>query len=74
MVMLRTGIKGPYREIVAELVQLVRHKDGLVFCFEVATLVKSLPKIRSGKIVSHDQKNRRGNNDSVPLTIDNPQS
>ena len=51
LVVLKLGVERSEREIVAELVQLVREKIGPVACFKVATVVNRLPKTRSGKIV-----------------------
>jgi propionyl-CoA synthetase len=51
LVVLKRGVERSEREIVAELVQLVREKIGPVACFKVATVVNRLPKTRSGKIV-----------------------
>ena len=51
LVVLKLGVDRAEREIVAELVQLIREKIGPVACFKVATVVNRLPKTRSGKIV-----------------------
>ena len=51
LVVLKLGVERSEREIVAELVQLVREKIGPIACFKVATVVNRLPKTRSGKIV-----------------------
>ena len=47
----RPGAAREREELVAELVALVRERIGPVASFKVATLVKRLPKTRSGKIV-----------------------
>jgi len=51
LVVLKLGVDRSEREIVTELIQLVREKIGPVACFKVATVVNRLPKTRSGKIV-----------------------
>jgi propionyl-CoA synthetase len=51
LVVLKLGVERTQKDIVAELVQLVRDKIGPVASFKVATVVNRLPKTRSGKIV-----------------------
>jgi propionyl-CoA synthetase len=51
LVVLKLGVERTQKDIVAELVQLVRDKVGPVASFKVATVVNRLPKTRSGKIV-----------------------
>ena len=63
----------PYNEICAELVQLVRERIGPVASFRLATVVKRLPKTRSGKIVRGTiKKIADGAEYRVPPTIDDP--
>jgi len=58
---------------VAELVRLVRHEIGPIACFKVATVVKRLPKTRSGKIVRGTiKKIADGVDYRIPPTIDDP--
>ena len=51
LVVLKAGAAREREELVAELVELVRQRIGPVASFKTATLVKRLPKTRSGKIV-----------------------
>ncbi|MEP6913365.1 MAG: propionyl-CoA synthetase [bacterium] len=78
LVVLKAGVDrvsdGSVNEgIVAELVQLVRDQIGPVACFKIATVVKRLPKTRSGKIVRGTiKKIADGAEYRVPPTIDDP--
>ena len=61
------------REIAHELVELVREKIGPVASFKTATVVKRLPKTRSGKILRGTMKRMAdGTEYTVPATIDDP--
>ena len=51
LVVLKAGADRDRTELVAELVELVRQRIGPVASFKTATVVKRLPKTRSGKIV-----------------------
>ena len=51
LVVLKHGAVRDRVELVAELVELVRQRIGPVASFKTATVVKRLPKTRSGKIV-----------------------
>ena len=58
---------------MAELVELVRQRIGPVASFKTATVVKRLPKTRSGKIVRGTiKKIADGVAYTVPPTIDDP--
>ena len=71
LVVLKLGVERSEREIVAELVQLVREKIGPIACFKVATVVNRLPKTRSGKIVRGTiKKIADGVDYRVPPTIE----
>jgi propionyl-CoA synthetase len=73
LLVLKAGVERAHKEIVAELVQLVRAQIGPVACFKVATVVKRLPKTRSGKIVRGTiKKIADGVAYRVPPTIDDP--
>src|ERR1051325_221092 len=73
LVVLKLGVERSEREIVAELVQLVREKIGPVACFKVATVVNRLPKTRSGKIVRGTLKKiADGVEYRIPPTIEDP--
>ncbi|MCZ6528866.1 MAG: propionyl-CoA synthetase [Chloroflexi bacterium] len=59
--------------IVQELVQMVREEIGAFASFKVATIVKRLPKTRSGKILRGTMKNiADGVEYRIPATIDDP--
>ncbi|MCA1576240.1 MAG: hypothetical protein LC794_02600 [Acidobacteria bacterium] len=59
--------------LVNELIQMVREKIGPVASFKVATIVKRLPKTRSGKIVRGTiKKLADGVEYRMPPTIEDP--
>jgi propionyl-CoA synthetase len=73
LVVLKAGASRNREELVAELVELVRQRIGPVASFKTATLVKRLPKTRSGKIVRGTiKKIADGVAYKVPPTIDDP--
>ena len=73
LVVLKAGVQRSNGEIVPELVQLVRERIGPVASFRVATIVKRLPKTRSGKILRGTiKKIADGVEYRVPPTIDDP--
>ncbi|MCH9053440.1 MAG: propionyl-CoA synthetase, partial [Proteobacteria bacterium] len=60
-------------EIVKEVVQMVRESIGPVAAFKIATVVKRLPKTRSGKILRGTMaKIADGEDYRMPATIDDP--
>jgi propionyl-CoA synthetase len=70
---LKAGVSRPEAEIVAETVRMVRERIGPVAFFKVATVVKRLPKTRSGKILRGTmQKIADGEDYKTPATIDDP--
>jgi propionyl-CoA synthetase len=70
---LKAGVDRPEAEIVHEVVQLVRDRIGPVAAFKTATVVKRLPKTRSGKILRGTmQRIADGQDYKVPATIDDP--
>lgn len=72
-VVLKAGVDRPHDEIVRELVQMVREKIGPVASFKIATVVKRLPKTRSGKILRGTMKKiADGEEYRLPATIDDP--
>jgi propionyl-CoA synthetase len=72
-VVLKSGVTRDEREIVAEIIALVREKIGPVASFKQALVVKRLPKTRSGKIVRGTMKKiADGQPYNVPATIDDP--
>ena len=73
LIVLKAGVRRSYGEIVTELVQMVRDRIGPVASFRVATVVKRLPKTRSGKILRGTiKKIADGVECRVPPTIDDP--
>ncbi len=70
---LKAGVDRPEPEIVGEVVKLVRERIGPVAAFKQASVVKRLPKTRSGKILRGTmQKIADGEDYRVPATIDDP--
>ena len=70
---LKAGVKKPSDQIVAETVKLVRDRIGPVAFFKVATVIKRLPKTRSGKILRGTmQKIADGQDYKAPATIEDP--
>lgn len=73
MVVLKAGVNRPDKDILNELVALVRDKIGPVAAFKVVTIVKRLPKTRSGKILRGTMKKIADGKDyKMPATIDDP--
>ncbi len=72
-VVTKAGVARPDSEIVAELVSMVREAIGPVAAFKTATVVKRLPKTRSGKVLRGTMKKiADGLPFSTPATIDDP--
>ena len=70
---LKAGVDKQDEEIVSEVVQLVRSQIGAVASFRQATVVKRLPKTRSGKILRGTMSNiADGEEYKMPATIDDP--
>jgi propionyl-CoA synthetase len=73
LIVLKAGVRRSNSEIVNETVQMVRERIGAVASFRVATVVKRLPKTRSGKILRGTiKKIADGVAYQVPPTIDDP--
>jgi propionyl-CoA synthetase len=73
LVVLKAGVTRDHGAIVAELIERVRERIGPVASFKTATVVKRLPKTRSGKIVRGTiKKIADGTSYTVPPTIDDP--
>jgi len=73
LVVLKAGVNGDSAAIVTELVQMVRDQIGPIACFKKATVVKRLPKTRSGKILRGTmRKIADGQEYCMPSTIDDP--
>ena len=73
MVVLKAGADVEDETMSKELVQLVRQKIGPVAAFKLVTVVKRLPKTRSGKILRGTMKKiADAQEHKVPATIDDP--
>ncbi len=73
IVVLKAGVKHSDEEITRELVQQVRERIGPVAAFKLATVVRRLPKTRSGKILRGTMKKiADGVEYRIPATIDDP--
>ena len=73
LIVLKAGVRRSHDEIVSEAVQMVRERIGAVASFRVATVVKRLPKTRSGKILRGTiKKIADGVDYQIPPTIDDP--
>ncbi len=70
---LNAGVERNDEEITKEVVQMVRDRIGPVAAFKIATVVKRLPKTRSGKILRGTIQKIADNKDwKMPATIDDP--
>ena len=73
LVVLNAGVDRDKDEIVNEVVKMVRERIGPVAAFKIATVVKRLPKTRSGKILRGTMQKIADNKEyGVPATIDDP--
>jgi propionyl-CoA synthetase len=69
----KAGVARSEADITRELVEMVRERIGPVASFKVVTLVKRLPKTRSGKILRGTMKRIADGVDyNAPATIDDP--
>jgi propionyl-CoA synthetase len=70
---LKAGVERDPADVVREVVQMVREQIGPVASFKTATVVRRLPKTRSGKILRGImQKIADGQEYTTPATIDDP--
>lgn len=70
---LNAGVDRDNTDIIKEVIQMVRERIGPVASFKTATVVKRLPKTRSGKILRGTIQKIADNKDyKVPATIDDP--
>jgi len=70
-VVLKEGIERDHQSLVDGIVQLVRDEIGAVAAFKIATVVKRLPKTRSGKILRGTMRSMAdGKEWSMPSTIE----
>ncbi len=72
-IVLKAGVDRTDEEIVKEVVAMVRDRIGPVAAFKTATVVKRLPKTRSGKILRGTIQKIADNKEfKAPATIDDP--
>ncbi|MBX9633979.1 MAG: AMP-binding protein, partial [Magnetospirillum sp.] len=72
-VCLKAGVTKPDAQVLKEIVALVRETIGPVAAFKSCTVVKRLPKTRSGKILRGTMQKIAVNQDyKMPATIDDP--
>lgn len=72
-IVLKAGVTRDHQEIIKEVVQMVRDRIGAVASFKTATVVKRLPKTRSGKILRGTIQKIADNKEyRMPATIDDP--
>lgn len=73
LVVLKKGVSRSERDIVSELIAMVRERIGPIACFKVAIVVERLPKTRSGKVLrSTCKKIADGIDYRMPPTIEDP--
>ena len=71
LLVLNAGVDRDHAEVVKEVIQRVRDLIGPVAAFKTATVVKRLPKTRSGKILRGTMRSIADKKDyKVPATID----
>jgi len=72
-IVLKAGVTRDHKDIIKEVVQMVRDRIGPVASFKTATVVKRLPKTRSGKILRGTIQKIADNKEfKMPATIDDP--
>jgi propionyl-CoA synthetase len=72
-IVLKAGVTKAEGDIIKEVIQMVRDRIGPVAAFKTATVVKRLPKTRSGKILRGTIQKIADNKEyKVPATIDDP--
>jgi propionyl-CoA synthetase len=73
LIVLKDGIERDASDVTRELVQRVREHIGPVAAFKLATVVRRLPKTRSGKILRGTMVKIANHEDfKTPATIDDP--
>lgn len=74
MMVLNDGVNRSEEEVCREATQLVREKIGPVAAFKLCTVVKRLPKTRSGKVLRATMRKIADNETwKLPATIDDPE-
>lgn len=72
-IVLKSGVKRDPHSILQEVILMVRERIGPIASFKVATVVRRLPKTRSGKILRGTMKKiADGDAWEVPPTIEEP--
>ena len=70
---LKDGVNTEHKQIIEDVIRMVRAEIGPVAAFKVAVIVKRLPKTRSGKILRGIiQKIADSADYDIPATIDDP--
>jgi propionyl-CoA synthetase len=70
---LKAGVTVDHDQIIREAIKMVRDQIGPVAAFKTATIVKRLPKTRSGKILRGTMRSIADQKEyKVPATIDDP--
>ncbi|MCI2431200.1 propionyl-CoA synthetase, partial [Candidatus Acetothermia bacterium] len=70
---LKAGVNRDHREIISEVLQMVRKEIGAIASLKNVVVVNRLPKTRSGKILRSTMRQiADGQEYKVPSTIDDP--
>ncbi len=73
LIVLKDGVERDEAELAKELVQRVREQIGPVAAFKLATVVRRLPKTRSGKVLRGTMVKIANHEEfKMPATIDDP--
>ncbi len=73
LVVLKSGVNRPTRDIENELVELVRDRIGPVASYKISRIINRLPKTRSGKVLRATMRCiADGTPYRMPATIDDP--
>jgi len=73
LVVLKDGVGIAEADLEKELAAMIRHEIGPIACYKQTTVVKRLPKTRSGKILRKTmRKIADGQDFKMPSTIDDP--
>ena len=74
LLVLNAGVQRDDEDIVKEVIQKVRDQIGPVAAFKTATVVKRLPKTRSGKVLRGTMRSIADRKEyRMPATIDDPE-
>ncbi len=75
LLVLNAGVTKDENDIIKEVIQRVRDQIGPVAAFKTATVVKRLPKTRSGKVLRGTMRSIADKKEwKLPATIDDPAS